>query len=115
MTITCKTRIPPFPAERLEAISKVLADTETGLTGSEIDHLLRNCDIPNSTPDVTKWKRLYNAFMEFQNPHQVGNHVVVFIARAMNPAASTACTSIRRKLSFCECMQPIGDHHATGN
>jgi len=33
MTITFRNRIPPFPAERLEAISRVLADTETGLTG----------------------------------------------------------------------------------
>jgi uncharacterized protein (TIGR02391 family) len=86
MTITFRNRIPPFPAERLEAISRVLADTETGLTGSQIDHLLRNCDIPNPTPDMTKWKRLYNAFFEFQNKRGVGNHVIVFIKRAMDPA-----------------------------
>lgn len=86
MTITFKQRIPPFPAERLEAISKVLADTSEGLTGSEIDHLLRNCDIPNLNPEMTKWKRLHNAFVEFQNEHQVGNHVIVFIQRAMDPA-----------------------------
>ena len=35
---------------------------------------------------MTKWKRLYNAFVEFQNEHQVGNHVIVFIQRAMDPA-----------------------------
>jgi uncharacterized protein (TIGR02391 family) len=86
MMIAFKNRIPPLPAERLEAISKVLADTETGLTGSQIDHLLRNCNIPNPTPEMTKWKRLYNAFVEFQNEHQVGNHVIVFIKRAMDPA-----------------------------
>src|SRR5262249_53074137 len=55
-------------------------------TGTEIDHLLRNCNIPNPTPDMTKWKRLYNAFVDFQNLHQVGNHVLVFIKRAMDPA-----------------------------
>ena len=86
MTITFKQRVAPFPAERLEAICKVLADTNEGLTGSEIDHLLRNCNIPNPTPDMTKWKRLHNAFVEFQNEHHVGNHVVVFIRRAMDPA-----------------------------
>lgn len=86
MTITFRNRISPFPAERLEAISRVLADTETGLTGSQIDHLLRNSNIPNPTPDMTKWKRLYNAFVEFQNEHHVGNHVIVFIKRAMDPA-----------------------------
>jgi uncharacterized protein (TIGR02391 family) len=86
MTIIFKNRVPPFPAERLEAISKVLADTETGLTGSQIDHLLRNSNIPNPTPDMTKWKRLYNAFVDFQNEHHVGNHVIVCIKRAMDPA-----------------------------
>src|SRR5579864_6992825 len=86
MTITVKKRYAPFPAERLEAISKVLADTETGLTGSQIDHLLLNSNIPNPTPDMTKWKRLYNAFVEFQIEHQVGNHVIVFIKRTMDPA-----------------------------
>lgn len=85
MTITFNKRIPPFPAERLEAIARVLADTTEGLTGSEIDHLLRNCDIPNPTPEMTKWKRLYNAFASFQTEHQVGNHVVVFIKRSMDP------------------------------
>ncbi len=71
MTITFKQRVPPFPAERLEALSKVLADTNDGLTGSQIDHLLLNCNIPNPTPGITKWQRLYNAFVEFQNEHQV--------------------------------------------
>lgn len=86
MEFTFKNKVPPFPAERLEAISKVLADTTEGLTGSEIDHLLKNSNIPNPTPEMTKWKRLHNAFVEFQNEHQVGNHVVVFIKRAMDPA-----------------------------
>ncbi len=85
MSITCKNRVSPFPPERLEAISKVLGDTDEGLTGSEIDHLLQNCQIPNPTPGMTKWKRLHNAFGEFQNEHHVGNHVIIFIKRAMDP------------------------------
>lgn len=86
MSITVKQRIPPFSAEALEAVSKILGDTNEGLTGPEIDHFLRNCKIPNPTPDMTKWKRLHNAFVGFQNEHQVGNHVIVFIKRAMDPA-----------------------------
>jgi hypothetical protein len=38
---------------------------------------------------MTKWKRLYNAFVEFQNHRQFGNHVIVFINRAMNPVQYT--------------------------
>jgi uncharacterized protein (TIGR02391 family) len=39
---------------------------------------------------MTKWKRLYNAFVELQNQRQFGNHVVVFINRAMNPVQYTS-------------------------
>jgi uncharacterized protein (TIGR02391 family) len=67
----------------------VLADTSTGLTGSEIGYLLADSHIPDLDPGSTNWKRLLNALVGFQNEHQVGNHVVVFITRAMNPASYT--------------------------
>lgn len=87
--LTVKQRVPPFDAEQLESLAKVLADTDSGLTGSEIGHLLAGCSIPDTDPANTKWKRLYNAFVAFQNEHQLGNHVVVFITRAMSPASYT--------------------------
>jgi uncharacterized protein (TIGR02391 family) len=89
MTIALKQRIPTFDAQRLEAIAKVLADTDTGLTGSQIGYLLQDCDIPDVDPTNTKWKRLFNAVIAFQNDHQVGKHVIVFINRAMAPASYT--------------------------
>jgi len=82
-------QIPVFDAQRLEAICKVLADTDNGLTGSQIGYLLQDCKISDTDPGATKWKRLFNALVAFQNEHQVGNHVVVFINRAMNPASYT--------------------------
>jgi uncharacterized protein (TIGR02391 family) len=91
MGVTCKQPIPPFAAEDLEAIAKVLADTDDGLTGSEIGYQLQNCRTPDPTPEMTKWKRLFNAFVEFQNANNVGNHVVVFINRVMAPASYTSC------------------------
>jgi uncharacterized protein (TIGR02391 family) len=39
---------------------------------------------------MTKWKRLYNAFVEYQNAKQFGNHVVGFIHKAMNPVRYTS-------------------------
>ena len=89
MAIKYKQRIPPFSPERLESIAKVLGDTTDGLTGSEINHILAQCNIGNPDSDITKWKRLYNALAEFQNEHKVGNHVVIFIKRAMDPAKFT--------------------------
>jgi uncharacterized protein (TIGR02391 family) len=68
----------------------VLADSEEGLTGSEIGHLLLECKMADPTPDMTKWKRLYNAFAKAQNKHQIGNHVIMLTNRAMNPVRYTA-------------------------
>lgn len=34
---------------------------------------------------MTKWKRLFNALAGAQNQHQIGNHLIMFINRAMNP------------------------------
>ena len=93
---TTTTSIPPFPAQHIEAICRVLADTSTGLTGSEIGHLLRDSRLPDPTPNQTKWKRLHNAFVEFQNSHQVGNNLVAFIVRAMDPARYTSDPTLFR-------------------
>ncbi len=78
-------QITPFNSQELEAACKVLADTERGLTGSQIGHLIQDCKIIDVTPTMTKWKRLFNALVEVQNKHQVGNHLIMFINRALNP------------------------------
>lgn len=82
--------VGPFDSEHLTSIAKILADTDEGLTRSEIEHMLRECKIPDPTPTMTKWKRLYNAFAEFQNKRQIGNHVLVFINRAVKPVRYTS-------------------------
>ena len=82
--------VPPFNPQHLQSIAKILADTSDGLTGSEIGYLLRDSKVPDVSPDMTKWKRLFNAFVTIQNEKQIGNYVVMFINRAMNPAQYTA-------------------------
>ncbi|MCP5421245.1 MAG: TIGR02391 family protein [Gammaproteobacteria bacterium] len=77
--------IAPFNSQQLEAACKVLADTERGLTGSEIGYLLQDCKVADVSPEMTKWKRLFNALAEAQNKHKVGNHLIMFINRALNP------------------------------
>ncbi len=78
-------RVPPFSAQKLEAACRVLADTDRGLTGSEIGYLLQGCKVQDVDPDMTKWKRLFNALAGAQNKHQVGNHLIMFINRALDP------------------------------
>jgi len=78
-------RIPPFTTQKLEAACRVLADTARGLSGSEIGYLLQDCKVQDADPSMTKWKRLFNALAGAQNRHQVGNHLIMFINRALDP------------------------------
>jgi uncharacterized protein (TIGR02391 family) len=89
VTSTAKTAIPLFSSQQLEGISKTLGDTTDGLKGSEIGHLLRECAMPDPTPGITKWQRLYNALVGDQNRSQIGTHIMQFIVKAMNPARYT--------------------------
>lgn len=70
----------------LEGISKILGDTSSGLTGSQIQHLLAQSAIKDESPDLTKWKRLFDAFAVYQNENQCSNHILNFIALALAPA-----------------------------
>ncbi len=78
-------RIEPFNAQHLEAACRILADTERGLTGPQIERLLQEIEIADVSPGITKWKRLFNALAQAQNQHQIGNHLIMLINRAMNP------------------------------
>ena len=80
------TRRPKFEPHILESICRTIADTNVGLTGSEIGQTLRNCDMVDVDALNTKWKRLYNAFVEWQNKNQCSNHILKFIQVAMQPA-----------------------------
>lgn len=79
------TRIPPFSSQQLEAACRILADTERGLSGTQIERLLQEINIADVSPSTTKWKRLFNALAGAQNQHQVGNHLIMFINRTMSP------------------------------
>lgn len=81
--------LPCFESAQLEAACKVLGDTVKGLTGGEICYLLQEIDISDPYPNLTKWKRLFNALAEAQNKHQVGNHLILFVNKAMAPAKYT--------------------------
>jgi uncharacterized protein (TIGR02391 family) len=78
-------RESPFNQATLEAIAKALGHTDNGLTGPEIEHTLRTCDIRDVDPSNTKWKRLFNALAAEQTQKQWGNHVIGFIHYAMKP------------------------------
>jgi len=77
---------PCFDTSVMEAACRVLGDTADGLTGQEIGHILADMGVEDPAAGMTKWKRIFNALALQQNKHQVGNHLLMFINRAMAPA-----------------------------
>jgi uncharacterized protein (TIGR02391 family) len=79
-------KLQPIDGSVLEGISKILGDTSNGLTGPEIGKFLQEVNIPDIDSANTKWKRLYNAFVDFQNQRQFSNNILTFINKSMDPA-----------------------------
>jgi len=98
-----------FTESQLQAIAQALADTSLGLTGAEIGHLLKSIGMDDPDPLMTKWKRLYNAFVARQNYSQNRRAIQEFIRRAMRPeryASEPARfepmrANLNRALAFC--------------
>lgn len=74
-----------FTQSQLEAIANALGHTQDGLTGSEIQHILMSSKMVDVSPEMTKWKRLCNAFITSQNSKQDGICIIAFIRKAMKP------------------------------
>lgn len=77
-----------FTQDQLEAIAGALGDTEAGLSGGEIEHLLASSKMTDPGP-ITKRKRIFNAFADSQNTKRNRTHVLQFIRLAMKPARYT--------------------------
>lgn len=81
-----KSRPKPFSSGQLEAICKILADTDSGLTGAEIGHALATIRVADPDPTGTKWRRLYNALAARQNKDGHGDRVLAFVHVGLDPA-----------------------------
>lgn len=75
-----------MPRAVLEGISQILGDTEKGLKGTEIQSLLAQVHIVDTEPLITKWRRLFCAFANYQNDKQCSNGILNFIKEALAPA-----------------------------
>ena len=85
---------PSFSPAELDGVCRVLADTASGLTGSEIGHLLAQLGISDPAPGLTKWKRLSFALSQQQQQDGCGNHILSFILEAMKPVRYVGKTEI---------------------
>jgi uncharacterized protein (TIGR02391 family) len=75
-----------FELATLESLSKILGDTNQGLTGSEITKFLAESNIDDPGLNSTKWRRLYDSLSIKQRQDQCANNIVYFIQHVMRPS-----------------------------
>ena len=76
----------PIPPNVLEAICRGIGNISQGLSGTDINKHLQDCQIDNPTPDNTKWKGLYNAFSKKQYDKGNANDILRFVQIAVHPS-----------------------------
>jgi uncharacterized protein (TIGR02391 family) len=76
--------IAPLPSGVLRRICDVLGDTELGLNGREIAALLREARV-DDPGDITKRRRLFEAFQARQTRDRAANAVLACIELALSP------------------------------
>lgn len=71
----------------LENISKVLGDSVDGYSNTEIVYnlQLRSIEDPFAHLNASKWKRIYNAFINYQNTKGCSNNIYLFIRDYFSP------------------------------
>ncbi|MGK9235860.1 hypothetical protein KXS07_29910 [Inquilinus limosus] len=74
-----------FRQEEIEAISAALGDTEYGLRGAEIGHILSMCRMRDPSPTMAKRHRIHNALADDQNSRGSRSGVLAFMRKAMKP------------------------------
>ena len=71
----------------LERISRIIGHTNDGYTGNEISYNLKLNKIPEyeTLYKQSKWQKLYNSFVAYQNKNQCSNDILMFIKRYFSP------------------------------
>ena len=79
-------QVPRFDFATIESLSRVLGNTEDGLTGTQIDKYLAECSINDMRLNSTKWKKLNDALLNKQETDKCANNIVHFIQHVMRPS-----------------------------
>jgi len=81
-----KKFFPTIESGTLEGLARILADTNFGLTVTELTRFIPEAGLVDVDPTLTKWKRLFNSFVEFQNRTKTSNNILKFINITMKPS-----------------------------
>src|SRR5579862_5297789 len=98
-----------FSDSQIVSIAQALGETSTGLTGTEIGEILRQCAIPDEFSTETKWRRLHKSLWNVQCLRQNRIPVLAFIRKAMRPERhlrnperyEQIRSDLNRALAFC--------------
>ncbi|KAA6315051.1 hypothetical protein EZS27_034432 [termite gut metagenome] len=70
----------------LEGLAQILANSISGLKGSELSKFIPEALLIDIDSTNTKWKRLYNSFVQYQNNAGNSNNILKFINLTMKPS-----------------------------
>lgn len=87
----------PIPVEVLEKICRELGEQ---MTGSEIGNYLRQTRIIDTDPEITKWKRLFNAFANYQNSNKTSKGILSFIQKTLSPVRYASNNELFEKYRY---------------
>ncbi|MBO5233243.1 MAG: TIGR02391 family protein [Prevotella sp.] len=77
-----------FKASTLEMLANAIADTDPAITGSVIHRMLLQSqieDVSYNEQFLAKRKKLFNAFVDYQNKNQCANNIILFIQNILSP------------------------------
>ncbi len=74
---------PCLDRAQMEYLARLLGEE---VTGSKLSLLLEQVYLKDTPELSTKWKRIYNAFAEYQNEKQCSNQIMHFIKLIIEPA-----------------------------
>lgn len=75
--------VPSFPEGQIEALARLLGECGSG---TDITRVLRDRGLEDASGESTKWRRLYEVFLDSQKKHGCANQVIDFVRSFLIPA-----------------------------
>lgn len=78
--------ISPLSANILESLAQFCGSVSSH---REIAMLLQQARLSDPNPDYSKWQRIYNSFVAFQNQYHTADHIITYVRLTLDPVRYT--------------------------
>lgn len=102
------TLYPPLTEGVIQGLAKIMGDTTDGLTGTDISRYLQQTQIEDYSPNITKWKRLFNAFVYYQIENRCCNAILNFCKLYFQPTRFVNCNKFLYESQRAEANRLLG-------